>query len=61
MTTRWLSSVGDRVCVEGEIVHVFVDPATLAPLTVPDATRAGLAPYLAASRQSEPAGGLGFK
>ena len=49
MTTSWVSAVGERPCVEGEIVHVFVDPATLAPLAVPEAARAGLAPYVAAS------------
>jgi len=33
--------------VEGEIHHVFVDPATYTKRPIPDDVRAGLAPYLA--------------
>ena len=45
MTTSWVTSVGERACVEGDIVHVFVDPASLSPLPIPDVAREGLAPY----------------
>jgi acyl-CoA thioester hydrolase len=31
--------------VEGRLVHVFVDPATMAKQVIPDRVRAGLAPY----------------
>jgi acyl-CoA thioester hydrolase len=33
--------------VEGEIHHVFVDPATYTKRAIPDDVRAGLEPYLA--------------
>jgi acyl-CoA thioester hydrolase len=45
MTTSWVTSVGDRTCVEGEIVHVFVDPVSLAPVAIPDVAKEQLAPY----------------
>jgi acyl-CoA thioester hydrolase len=35
--------VGDRVLADGEIRHVFVDPATLAKKPMPDDIRAALA------------------
>lgn len=47
MTTGWTASVGDRVCVEGEIVHVWVDATTHTPVPVPDAARAALAAWTA--------------
>jgi acyl-CoA thioester hydrolase len=47
MTTAWTASVGDRVCVEGEIVHVWVDAATYRPVPVPDEARARLAAHVA--------------
>jgi len=31
--------------VEGRLVHVFVDPTTMAKQPIPDRVRAGLAPY----------------
>ncbi|TDV38730.1 acyl-CoA thioester hydrolase [Actinophytocola oryzae] len=34
--------VGDRLIADGEIRHVFVDPATLVPKAMPDDIRAGL-------------------
>ena len=49
MTTSWAAAVGERPCVEGEIVHVFVDPATLSPLPVPDLAKERLAPHVAPS------------
>lgn len=48
MTTAWVSSVGDRVCVEGEIVHVWVDAKALSPLAIPERAKAALAPHTAA-------------
>jgi acyl-CoA thioester hydrolase len=39
--------VGDRQIVEGEIRHVFIDPATKAKRPMPDDIRAGLEPYVA--------------
>src|SRR3954447_20353116 len=39
--------VGERVIVEGEIRHVFIDPATKAKRAMPDDIRAGLEPYVA--------------
>jgi len=35
--------VGDRLVVEGEVRHVFVDPVTLVKKAMPDDIRAGLA------------------
>jgi acyl-CoA thioester hydrolase len=45
MTTSWVTSVGGTTCVEGQIVHVFVDPATLSPVAVPEQARVALARY----------------
>ena len=42
MTTAWTSTVGQTLCVEGEIVHVWVDAATLRPVPVPEEAKAGL-------------------
>jgi acyl-CoA thioester hydrolase len=39
--------------VEGEIHHVFVDPATYTKRPIPDDVRAGLEPYLAAEAGAE--------
>jgi acyl-CoA thioester hydrolase len=47
MTTRWTASVGERLCVEGEIVHVWVDATTYRPVAVPDEARARLAARVA--------------
>jgi acyl-CoA thioester hydrolase len=49
MTTSWVASVGGAPCVEGEIVHVFVDPAALTPLPVPEQARKALAVHLAST------------
>jgi len=38
---------GGATLVEGEIHHVFVDPATYTKRPIPDDVRAGLTPYLA--------------
>ena len=46
MTTSWTASVRDRVCVEGEIVHVWVDAKALTPVPVPDDARAALAEHV---------------
>ena len=42
MTTAWTSAVGETLCVEGEIVHVWVDAATLRPVPVPEEAKARL-------------------
>ena len=40
--------VGDRLVVEGEIRHVFIDPATKAKTPMPQNIRDALEPYLEA-------------
>jgi acyl-CoA thioester hydrolase len=47
--------VGDRLVVEGEIRHVFIDPATKAKRPMPDEIRAALEPYVAPEREPSPA------
>ena len=37
--------VGERLVVEGEMRHVFIDPATKSKREIPDRIRAALAPY----------------
>jgi acyl-CoA thioester hydrolase len=48
MTTQTAVRRDDRLLVEGRLVHVFVDPATMAKQTIPDHVRAGLERYAAA-------------
>jgi acyl-CoA thioester hydrolase len=48
MTTQTAVRRDGQVLVEGRLVHVFVDPATMAKQTIPDHVRAGLEPYAAA-------------
>jgi acyl-CoA thioester hydrolase len=55
MQCRIDARVGDRLVVEGEIRHVFIDPATKAKRQMPDEIRRALEPYLAADL--EPAAG----
>ena len=45
MTTATAVRRDDRLLVEGRIVHVFVDPATMAKQEIPAHVRAGLTPY----------------
>lgn len=47
MTSSWRSIVGETTCVEGEIVHVYVDAATGRPIEVPESVREGLVPWTA--------------
>ena len=47
MTTELRVSCRDRVVTEGELNHVFIDPATQHKRDVPDEVRRGLDPYLA--------------
>ena len=47
MTTHWVTSVGDQTCVEGEIIHVWIDATTAKPIEIPDDARKALAPYAA--------------
>jgi acyl-CoA thioester hydrolase len=45
MTSSWVSVVGERPCVDGEIVHVCVDPNTMQPIEIPQDLRDALAPW----------------
>lgn len=45
MTTAWTATVGERLCVAGEIVHVWVDAASQQPVAVPDEAKTRLAPH----------------
>jgi acyl-CoA thioester hydrolase len=47
LVTRIDASVGGRLVIEGEMRHVFIDPATKAKRPMPDEIRAGLEPYVA--------------
>jgi acyl-CoA thioester hydrolase len=47
MTTATAIRRDGQLLVEGRLVHVFVDPATMAKQTIPDHVRAGLEPYAA--------------
>ena len=44
MVTRFTQAVGERLCAEGEIVHVWVDHTTQRPIPVPDFAVAALGP-----------------
>lgn len=46
--------VEDRPVVEGEMRHVFIDPATKGKRTMPSAIRSGLEPYLAPELEPAP-------
>jgi acyl-CoA thioester hydrolase len=46
MTTRIDVSVEGRPVVEGEMRHVFIDPATKGKKQMPEEIRAGLEPYV---------------
>jgi acyl-CoA thioester hydrolase len=48
MTTQTAVRRDGRLLVEGRLVHVFVDPATMAKQAIPDHVRAGLERYAAA-------------
>ena len=48
MTSSWRSVVGEVTCVEGEIVHVWVDPSSMKPVEVPAHLRDALGPWTAA-------------
>jgi acyl-CoA thioester hydrolase len=45
VTSKIEARAGDRLVVEGEIRHVFIDPATKATRQIPDEIRRGLEPY----------------
>lgn len=47
MTTRFVQSVGERVCAEGEIVHVWVDVHTHQPVEIPLSAKQALAAHTA--------------
>ncbi len=46
MTTAATARRGGEVLVQGCLVHVFVDPATLVKQEIPEHVRAALAPYV---------------
>jgi acyl-CoA thioester hydrolase len=46
MTTRLTVRRHDTVAVEGEMRHVFIDPATKAKKPIPDEIRRGLEPFV---------------
>jgi acyl-CoA thioester hydrolase len=48
MTTETAIRRDGALLVEGRLVHVFVDPATMAKQAIPDHVRAGLEPYAVA-------------
>ena len=47
MQCRIDAYVGERLVLDGEIRHVFIDPDTKQKRSMPDDIRAGLEPYLA--------------
>lgn len=47
MTTHFTQSVGERLCAEGEIVHVWVDAETHRPIAVPQFAIDALVPHTA--------------
>jgi acyl-CoA thioester hydrolase len=49
MTTACAVRRDGELLVEGRLVHVFVDPATMAKQTIPEHVRAGLVPYTISS------------
>ena len=55
LTTRIDASVAERPVVQGEMRHVFIEPATKDKRTMPDSIRSALEPYLAP--ELEPAAG----
>jgi acyl-CoA thioester hydrolase len=48
MTTETAIRRDGELLVEGRLVHVFVDPATMAKQTIPDHVRTGLETYAVA-------------
>jgi acyl-CoA thioester hydrolase len=48
MTTETAVRRDGELLVEGRLVHVFVDPATMAKQEIPDRVRGGLEPYAVA-------------
>jgi acyl-CoA thioester hydrolase len=53
--TEIVARVGDRIVVEGEMRHVFIEPATKVKRAIPEGIRAGLAPYAVEQEDAEPA------
>ncbi|MGP3950818.1 acyl-CoA thioesterase [Streptomyces sp. 7N604] len=50
MIVRPVFKVGERVIAEGEIRHVFIDPATHSKKEMPTTVRAALQPYTSAGQ-----------
>jgi acyl-CoA thioester hydrolase len=55
LSSRIDARTSDRLVVEGEIRHVFIDPATKQKRTMPDEIRQALEPYLASELEESPA------
>jgi acyl-CoA thioester hydrolase len=47
LTSHIDARIGDRLVVDGEIRHVFIDPATKQKRQMPESIRRALEPYLA--------------
>jgi acyl-CoA thioester hydrolase len=56
VSTAIEARVGDAPVVEGELRHVFVDPATKVKRRMPDRVREALAPYAAEAPMVEAGG-----
>jgi acyl-CoA thioester hydrolase len=54
LVTHTDASVDGRLVIEGEMRHVFIDPATKAKRPMPEEIRAGLEPYVAADPEPVP-------
>ena len=48
LSTSIDARVGDRLVVQGEMRHVFIDPATKAKRVMPESIRGALEPYVVA-------------
>jgi acyl-CoA thioester hydrolase len=46
MTSAFAVTRGEQLLVQGRLVHVFVDPATMGKQQIPDDVRAKLAPWV---------------
>ena len=55
LTSKIKASVDDRLIVDGELRHVFIDAQTKEKRPIPDDVRRRLEPYLAADERHEEA------
>jgi acyl-CoA thioester hydrolase len=49
--------VGERLIADGEVRHVFIDPATMSKREIPPDVRSALGPYLAVEGSAEGSAG----